>query len=587
MVNNYKQDEEKTKFSFTSLKRILKFFKPYKKELSSLFIMGILSNILLLIIPQIFLYAIDKSFPNKNFMEIILLTFIILSLVLLSVFIAKIKRDKLLIALDNVSHDLKVAIFTKLQYLPNNYFDTHSHGKIYTRATNYPDEVSAILCYVLLDSIIDIINLIFVMLFMLFTNIKLSLIPIIFAFVVTIILLLLSPLKRKLKNIANDKNANVNAYLSESIGGIRITQSFNREAKNESILSSLEKARVAAIKKTLYLGNLSWSLTGILNLVSMALIYYIGLKYMYPVVTLGTIIAIDSYSSRFWEPIEYLSMSYNDLMDASTYLERIFELLDEPLIIENKNKAQKLNIKGNIEFKNVSFSYDNQVPVLKNLNLQIKAGEKIGLVGKTGSGKSTILSLISRFYDIDEGTILIDDVNIKDIDLVYLRKSISMMMQDSYLFARSVYDNLVLAKKVSLKHVREICKLLDIDDMIMHLEKGYDTILLNNGSNLSSGERQLLCIARIMVQDPEILILDEATSNIDLKTEKKIERALNIVTKNRTTITVAHRISTIKDSDKIILIKNHHNYEEGTHAQLMAKKGAYYKLYMSQNLSKS
>ncbi len=585
MVNNYQKDEEKTKFSFSNLKRILKFFKPYKKGLTLSFFLGIFSNLLLLIIPQIFLYAIDKSFPNQNFMEIILLTFIILGLVLLSVFIAKLKRDKLLMVLDNVSHDLKVAIFTKLQYLPNNYFDTHSHGKIYTRATNYPDEVSAILCYVLLDSIIDIINLLFVIIFMLATNIKLSLIPIILALIVTTILLLLSPLRRRLKNKANDKNANVNAYLSESMGGIRITQSFNRELKNENILKDLEEKRVEAVKNTLYLGNLSWALTGVLNLTSMALIYYLGLKYMYPIVTLGTIIAIDSYSSRFWEPIEYLSMSYNDLMDASTYLERIFELLDEPLLIENSANALKPHIKGNIEFENVYFSYDNQVPVLKNLNLKIKAGEKIGLVGVTGSGKSTILSLISRFYDTNKGTILIDNYDIKTIDLKTLRKSISMMMQDSYLFARSVYDNLVLGQNISLKKVREICKLLDIDDMIMSLEKGYDTILLNNGSNLSSGERQLLCIARIMIQNPQILILDEATSNIDLKTEKKIVNALNIVTQNRTTIMVAHRISTIKNCDKIILIKNHRNYEEGTHEELMAKKGAYYKLYMSQNIN--
>ncbi len=585
MVNNYQKDESKTKFSFSNLKRVFKFFKPYKKELSLSFFLGILSNILLLIIPQIFLYAIDNSFPNKNFMEIILLTFIILGLVLLSVFIDKLKRDKLLIVLDNVSHDLKVAIFTKLEYLPDSYFDTHSHGKIFTRATTYPDETSAIICYVLIDSILDIINLLFVMIFMLSTNVKLSLIPIIFAILVTTILLLLSPLRRRIKHKANDKNANVNAYLGESIGGIRITQSFNREHKNENILKELEQERLKAVKNTLYLGNLSWSLTGILNLTSMALIYYLGLRYMYPVVTLGTIIAIDSYSSRFWEPIEYLSMSYSDIMDASTYLERIFELLDEPLIIENEPQAQKINIKGNIEFQNVSFSYDDKVPVLKNLNLKIKAGEKIGLVGKTGSGKSTILSLISRFYDIKSGTLLIDNTNIKDIDLATLRKSISMMMQDNYLFNRSVYDNLILAKKVSLKKVRDICKLLDIDDMIMNLEKGYDTILLNNGSNLSSGEKQLLCLARIMIQDPQILILDEATSNIDLKTEKKIMRALNIVMKNRTTIMVAHRISTIKNCDKIILIKNHRNYEEGTHQELINKKGAYYKLYNHQKAS--
>ena len=292
--------------------------------------------------------------------------------------------------------------------------------------------------------------------------------------------------------------------------------------------------------------------------------------------------AIDSYSSRFWDPLEYITSSYSDLMDASTYLERIFELLDEPLIIENSQKSMILDIKGDVELKNVVFSYDKKKKVLNHVNLKIKAGEKVGLVGETGCGKSTILSLLSRFYDPDEGEILIDGINIKDIRLNSLRGQVSMMLQDNFLFARSVYDNLVLNKKIKKEEVIKVCKMLDIHDMIMNLEKGYETILLNNGSNLSNGERQLLCIARIMLQDPKILILDEATSNIDLMTEKKITKAIEIVTKNRTTIMVAHRISTIKNCDKIVLIKDHINYEEGTHNELMKKKEEYYKLYSSQ-----
>ncbi len=583
MVNNYQKDEAKTTFSFHNLKRMLKFFLKYKKELYLSFFLGIISSILLLLIPKILMYAIDNSFVNKNYPEIVFLAFMVLIIVFISTFLTKIKRDKLVIVLDKVSHDLKLALFTKLQYLPSNYFDTHSHGKIYNRASTYPDDVSAIFCYVLMDSILDIINLIFVVIFMFSTNVRLSLISIVIAFFITIFFLLLSPLRRKLQHVANDKNSNVTAYLSESINGIRITQSFNRETKNESILNDLERKRINAVKKTIYVGNLNWSVSDIFNYLSMLLIYYIGFKYMYPVVSLGVIIAIDAYSARFWEPIRYLTSSYSDLMDASTFMERIFELLDEPLIITNPLNPEKLAIKGNISFKNVSFSYDNKVKVLDHLNLNIEAGTKIGLVGETGSGKSTILSLISRFYDINAGKLLIDGVEIQNIALENLRSSISMMLQDSYLFARSVYDNLVLDKNIPLKEVRKICKLLDIDDMIMALEKGYDTILLNNGSNLSSGERQLLSIARIMIQNPRILILDEATSNIDLKTEKKIERALKIATKNRTTIMVAHRISTVKNCDKIVLIKDHKNYEEGTHEELMAKKGAYYKLYKTQD----
>lgn len=584
MVNNYKEDEAKTKFSWHNFTRMGAFLKPYKKSLIITVILGILSSIILLFIPKIIAYAIDISFPKKSFVEIILLSILMLLLVIISVSISKIKRDKLIIVLDKVSNDMKVAIFKKLQYLPNYYFDTKSHGKIYTRASNYPDEVSYIICYVILQGILDVINLIFVLIFMLSINIKLSLISIILTVILISIFSFVGPIRRKLQHIVNDKNSNINAYLSESINGIRITQSFNRETKNESILKKLEQERISAVKNTLFVGNLSWSLSSIFNLLSMALIYYIGLRYMYPTISIGSIIAIDSYSSRFWEPIEYLMTSYSDLMDAGTYLERIFELLDEEITIKDSPKSKNIVIKGAVEFKNVTFSYDGKNDVLTNLNLIIKPGQKVGLVGETGCGKSTILSLVSRFYDINSGEILIDGVNIKDIKLECLRNNINMMLQDNFLFARSVYDNLVLDKKIELKKVIKICKMLDIHDMIMSLENGYDTVLLNNGSSLSNGERQLLCIARIMLQNPKILILDEATSNIDIKTEKKIERAIELVTKNRTTIMVAHRISTIKNCDKIVLIKNHQNYEEGSHEELMKKKKEYYKLYSSQIL---
>ena len=582
MVNNYKKDEEATKFSWKNMSRMLEFIKPYKKELFISFFIGIISSLLLLVIPKLMAYAIDVSFVNKNFMQIVLLSFIMLGIVLLSVFFTKIQRDKMIIALDKVSYDIKAEIFKKLQYLPNNYFDTRSHGKIYTRATSYPDDVAGIFCYVIVQGLLDIVNLIFVIVFMLITNTSLALISIISAIILITIFIFLAPIRRKLQHVVNDKKSNVNAYVSESINGIRITQSFNRENENERILRDLEKERINAQKKTFFIGNLNWSLAHVFDIICIALIYYIGLRYFYPRVSLGTIIAIDSYSSRFWDPLEYITSSYSDLMDASTYLERIFELLDEPLIIENSKKSIILDIKGDIELKNVVFSYDKKKKVLNHVNLKIKAGDKVGLVGETGCGKSTILSLLSRFYDPDEGEILIDGINIKDIRLNNLRGQVSIMLQDNFLFARSVYDNLVLNKKIKKEEVIKVCKILEIHDMIMNLENGYETILLNNGSNLSNGERQLLCIARIMLQDPKILILDEATSNIDLMTEKKITKAIDLVTKDRTTIMVAHRISTIKNCDKIVLIKDHINYEEGTHNELMKKKGEYYKLYSSQ-----
>ncbi len=585
-VNTYRQDEEKTRFSFSNFIRMLEFVKPYQKQLIISFLIGIFSNILLLLLPKIMEYAIDVSFIQKDFIQIVYLTIGMLVIIIIATWLTKIKRDKLLIVLDKVARDIKIAIFTKLQYLPNTYFDTRSHGKIYTRAATYPDEVASTFCYGLVQTLLDIINLFFVILFMVTTNWKLSLISISLSLVLIIVFIVLSPIRRRLQHIANDKTSNVNAYISESINGIRITQSFNREKKNEKILQDLEKKRILANKKVWYISNLNWALSGVFNTISMVIIFYVALKYMYPAISIGAIMAINSYSSRFWEPIEYLTSTYNEFMDASTYLERIFELLDEDLVINNSQSAKNIEIEGKIEFNNVSFSYDEKNPVLEGFSMRVEKGEKVGLVGETGCGKSTVLSLISRFYDVTKGQILIDDVDIRNIKLSSLRGQVSMMLQDNFLFSRSVMENLTLGKNISLEKVEEICKKLEIHDFILSLENGYDTILRNNASNLSSGERQLLCIARIMIQDPKILILDEATSNIDLKTEKRITHALKLVSEKRTTIIVAHRITTIKNCDKIIFIKNHQNKEEGTHEELMKRKGEYYRLYTHQGFEK-
>lgn len=583
-VNTYKQDEEMPKFSFSNLSRMMKFVKPYWKDVILAFFIGLAASVLLLFIPKIVAYAVDVSFVAKNLSEIILLTLLMLVIVFVSTFLMKKKRDKLLIVLDKVSHDLKVEIFQKLQYLPNSFFDTRSHGKIYTRATTYPDEASAILCYVFVEILLDLINLIFVMIFMLTTNVPLSLISIMTAFLLALFFIAILPIRRRIKHKVNDKISNLNAYISESVHGVKVTQSFNREEKNTEIMRDLELEKFSAVRKAWFIGNLNWSLTGMFEIICMAVIYYVGLRYFYPVVPIGVIIAVDSYSSRFWSPISHLMSSYEEITEASVYLERIFELLDEDLVISDSATSKKMNIQGNVEFCDVSFAYVEGRNVLEHLNLSIEKGQKIGLVGETGSGKSTILSLISRFYDVTDGSILIDGVDVRDIQLDSLRGQVSVMLQDNFLFARSVYDNLVLDHPISFKKVQEVCKMLGIHDMIMKLENGYDTILLNNGSNLSSGERQLLCIARIMIQNPKILILDEATSNIDLKTEKQITQAMSLLMEGRTTILVAHRISTVRDCDKIFLIKDKKVYEEGSHLALMRKKGAYYKLYTSQSI---
>ena len=290
-----------------------------------------------------------------------------------------------------------------------------------------------------------------------------------------------------------------------------------------------------------------------------------------------------SYSSNFWQPIEDLFKTLDEFINSITYLERIFETMDEKIEIKDEENAIDINIEGVIEFKNVTFSYRKNKKVLDDLSFKVKPQEKIAIVGETGSGKTTITNLIGRFYDIDSGKILIDGKNIKELKLNSLRKQIAIMQQENYLFSTSIMKNLKYGTdNISNEEIIEIFKKLNVHNWIMSLENGYNTILSNNGKNLSDGERQVLCYIRTIINNPKIIIFDEATSKIDIKTEKMLQNLTKKMIKNKTLITIAHRLSTIVDSDRILFIKDNKISECGNHKELMQLKGNYYNLYMSQ-----
>ena len=581
-VNKYNEDEANTKFSLTNLFRMLKFLKGNYKMLVISLIFSFFASIFYLALPKILSYAIDNTIPHKNFRQLIILCILAFIFVILGI-ILKMISNKLVVKVKRiVSFNMKNEMFIHLQYLPVTFFDTRPHGKILTRLTTYADDVSNMVCDRLLSAIIQIFSLIFVLIFMLTTNVQLTVVTVGFAIIFFIIFAVLTPLRRNKTQLLNNKISNVNAYVSESINGMNITQSFNREKKNEEIYWELEQERVRTVKSLYPLWNSGWAIGESTASIVEIVIYLCGIS-IFTDASIGIIMAMATYSNQFWGPIRNLNNIYVEMMDSFTYLERIFELLDEPLVIENKANAKVIDIKGSIEFKNVSISYNEQKQVLDNVNCEIKPEEHIALVGETGAGKSTIVSLISRYYDVTSGSILIDGVDIKDIDLSTLRKNINTMLQDNYLFSRSIMENIKYANpSCSNEQVIEICKKLKIHDWILSLEEGYETILYNNGSAISTGQRQLLCFARTMLANPKILILDEATSNIDLKTEKLVQEGMAEVLKNRTSIIIAHRLSTIINCDRIFFVKDKNISESGTHKELMKKKGDYYKLYQAQ-----
>ena len=419
--------------------------------------------------------------------------------------------------------------------------------------------------------------------FMITTNLELTGIVLLGIIILNIILGVTAKPKRNLRLNMNNKYSNYTAYRLESLRGMEISQAFNRQSKNLEITENLLDDFTLARKKMLPLANTGWFSAQVIEYIVTTSISFLGAMFLYPNVSAGTIIAMGEYSGSFWRPIRELFKIIDDFIESITYLERILETMDEPIKIFDKEDAKDIEINGNIEFDNVTFSYLKDRTVLDKVNFKINKNEKIALVGETGSGKSTIANLMCRFYDIDNGEIKIDGVNLKDIKLQSLRSQITIMQQENYLFSISIIDNLKYGnKKITENEVIEACKNMGIDNWIKNFPDGYNTILKNNGSNLSDGERQILCYARTIINNPKILILDEATSKMDTKTEKVLQELTKEMIKDKTLIIIAHRLSTIVNCDKIIFLKDKKIAEVGNHDELMNKKGDYYNLYMSQ-----
>lgn len=582
-VNKYDQDEKNTSFSFSNYKRGLEYIKKYKAKLFIVFILNCISVITTLFITKMLQYVIDDVIPSSNYEKLFIMILIAFLLVLVSIILTKAYSKILAQVNQNIVEDIKNDLFSHIQYLSFNYYDTRPHGKILVRLTEYAEDVSTLITDKLVTTFLNIFNMLIILVFMFLTNVKLTLIAIIGIIVLSLIFAITARIKRNYKLLINNKNSNLNAYLVESLKGMQTTQSFNREEKNQKIFNKLSKDWRDASCKCIKFGNIGWCSVQIMSHFVSATIYFVGAFVLYPTVSVGVIVAMGSYSSNFWQPIEDLFKTLDEFINSITYLERIFETMDEEIEIKDVENAIDINLEGLIEFKNVTFSYIDNRKVLDNISFKVKPQEKVAIVGETGSGKTTITNLIGRFYDSDSGKILIDGKDIKNLKLNSIRKQIAIMQQENYLFSTSIMKNLKYGTdNITDEEVIEICKKLNVHNWIMTLENGYNTKLSNNGKNLSDGERQVLCYIRTIINNPKILIFDEATSKIDIKTEKMLQNLTKEMIKNKTLITIAHRLSTIVDSDRILFVKDKKIVECGTHKELMQLRGNYYNLYMSQ-----
>lgn len=583
-VNKYNVDEKDTKFSFKNFTRALKYLKKYKKKLLIALVANLFFTLLSLFYTKIIQYGIDHVVVKGEFSDLLGLFSISFMIQIVVIICYKIKNDALVKVNQNIVEDLKNDLFSHLQYLPSEYYDTRPHGKILVRLTDYAENVSSLITNRLIDTILQLISLVLTLIFMLLTSIKLTIVTIIGVIILSLIFNFTMRVKRKYRLVQNNKRSNMNAYVLESLKGADTTKVFNRQEENERIHDKLTNDFFSSIIKYLWYGNITWSSTNIISKIVEVLIYTIGIFFLFPGISLGTIVAMGTYSGKFWNPIRNLFITMDDFIESMTYLERILETIDEPITITNIDNPVRKEIIGDIKFKDVVFSYNEDKVILDKVSFEVKPGQKIAIVGETGSGKTTIANLMARFYDINSGEILIDDIDIRVYDLNTLRRQISIMQQDNYLFTDTIMNNLKYGNsKMTDKDVIKICKKLDLDSWINEFDKGYYTVLENHGNTLSDGQRQLISYIRILINDPKILVLDEATSKIDVKTESIIQKKINALLKDKTTITIAHRLSTIVNSDIIMLIKDKKVYEIGSHKELMKKKGEYYKLFSSQD----
>lgn len=589
-VNSYREDEhmensDKKKIII----RLFSYLKNYKKSVIGVLLCMAVTVAIQLVNPLLIEEAIDHHIAVGDYRGLMEIGIFAVALNILFLIMVKVR----MYVMSKISNDVLMVIrqelYEHIQTLSFSFFDSRPTGKILARIIGDVNSLKEVLTNAVTTLIPDFVTVVGVVVIMAVKDLPLTLAALCTIPVMIAAVFFIQTTAHKRWQVFRKKSSNLNAFVHEDIAGMSVVQSFSAEDETGKSFRELAGEHRASFISACARADMFGPAVDFCWGIGTMMLYLVGVKYMgAPRVSVGLLVAFGTYINMFWNPIMNLSNFYNQVITNLSAAERIFDILDtNPDICDRKDVVELPDIKGTVEFKNVSFTYDRGTPaetkVLSDVNFTIRPGETIALVGPTGAGKTTIVNLISRFYDIEEGTILIDGYDLTKVSIESLRRQMGVMTQDNFIFHGTIRENILYGKMdATEEEMIAAAKAVNAHDFIMKMENGYDTILKERGAGLSIGQRQLIAFARTMISDPKILILDEATSSIDTHTELLVQQGIEALLARRTSFVIAHRLSTIQKADRIFVINNGGIEEQGTPQQLLEQKGKYYDLYMAQ-----
>lgn len=559
--------------------RLLTYMKPYKKQVAGSLLLMVIAMVCSLASP----YLMSRAIGDLEAKVTEYLPWLLGGMVVVAVVGSLCTRQRIRwmdTAGKKALATLREDLFNHIQSMSFSFFDTRSAGKLLVRVINDVNSLNDLFTNGIVNVLIECITMVMLLVIMFAVNWKLTLIGMC---IIPLLLLILFKLKRVMRlrwQRVRVKTSTMNGYLHESLTGMRVTEAFVREDENTDTFRAVNNDIRKSWMHAVTINNAFWPALDMTGNIGTVLVYIFGVRFMGEGgLLLADLLLLLWYLGRFWEPLNTLSNFYNSLLSAMASMERIFEIMDTQSDIQDQEDARPIPpIQGRVTFDHVTFSYDNEKTVLQDVSFDIPAGQTIALVGPTGAGKSTVVNLISRFYDVTGGRVLIDGHDVREVQLRSMRKQMSVMMQDSFIFSGTIMDNIRYGRlSATDEEVIQAAKTVSAHDFIMQMPKGYQTEVNERGSSLSQGQKQLISFARALLNDPKILILDEATSSIDTHTELLIQKALDVLLKGRTSFVIAHRLSTIRNADCIMVVQDGHIAERGNHDALIKIPGGHYR----------